>query len=563
MEAKAERELRLALKRPAGVWMATEEILEALKVIAREKSVDRQLLVETLRLGLESAANKKYASAAAVEVKFDELSGEIKIRVHKKVVQVAIDLEGEIDLEDALKIDKHARLGSTVPVEVPILDLGRAAIQAAKQVLVQRVREAERENVFNEYADKTDQVVSGTVSQVDRGSVIVKIGKTEAIIPHREVINRDRFKIGDPVRALLIEVDKSQRGPQLILSRTNPEFVRRLFENEVPEIFERVVEIREIAREPGSRTKISVVSHDDRVDPVGACVGMKGARVQAIVRELGGERIDIVPWSPDPKIFVSRALSPARVVNVIVHEDERRVTVVVPDDQLSMAIGTRGQNARLAHKLTGYAIDLRSQSQMQATGDTDGAPDVELEELEKELGPRTVERLMKAGKETLQDVMRTSVDELMAIPGIGEKTASRLLSLGGQILEERLARGANPAEEAEASSPEATGDADADTAGDGGEESGPEDSDATGSAESESTGPEMDGSESTADSESVSELDETEPGLEEEIDEDSGFNASEADGEAAEGSAEGSEENGARRSGSAVHPPETDTPAQD
>lgn len=534
MEAKAGRELRLALKRPAGVWMATEEILEALKVIAREKSVDRQLLVETLRLGLESAANKKYASAAAVEVKFDELSGEIKIRVHKKVVQVAIDLEGEIDLEDALKIDKHARLGSTVPVEVPILDLGRAAIQAAKQVLVQRVREAERENVYNEYADKTDQVVSGTVSQVDRGSVIVKIGKTEAIIPHREVINRDRFKIGDPVRALLIEVDKSQRGPQLILSRTNPEFVRRLFENEVPEIFERVVEIRDIAREPGSRTKISVVSHDDRVDPVGACVGMKGARVQAIVRELGGERIDIVPWSPDPKIFVSRALSPARVVNVIVHEDERRVTVVVPDDQLSMAIGTRGQNARLAHKLTGYAIDLRSQSQMQATGDTDGAPDVELEELEKELGPRTVERLMKAGKETLQDVMRTSVDELMAIPGIGEKTASRLLSLGGQILEERLARGANP----------------------------PEDGTAEDEAGSESV--ETDGSESREDSESAMSAEETEPSLEDEIDEDAGLESSEADAETAQSpEAEGSEENGARRSESAVHPPATDTSAQD
>jgi N utilization substance protein A len=221
--------------------------------------------------------------------------------------------------------------------------------------------------------------------------------------------------------------------------------VRRLFENEVPEIFERVVEIRDIAREPGSRTKISVVSHDDRVDPVGACVGMKGARVQAIVRELGGERIDIVPWTSDPKIFVSRALSPARVLDVQVDERDKRVTVVVPDDQLSLAIGTRGQNARLAHRLTGYAIDLRSQSQMQASaGEAGGVPDVELEELEKELGPKTVERLIRAGKETLQDVMRTSVDELMAIPGIGEKTASRLLSLGGQILEERLTQVEQP-----------------------------------------------------------------------------------------------------------------------
>jgi N utilization substance protein A len=433
--------------------MATDEILEALRNIAREKSVDRQLLVETLQIGLLSAAKKKYATAADVEVGFDDISGEIRVRVHKKVVQVAIDMAGEIDLEEALELDPTARLGSTIPVEVPIAEMGRNAIQAAKQVLVQRVREAERENVYEEYVDRVGQVLSGTVSQVDRGSVIVKIGKTEAIIPPREVINRDRFKIGDPVRALLLEVDRNQRGPQLILSRTHPDFVRRLFENEVPEIFERVVEIREIAREPGSRTKISVISHDDRVDPVGACVGMKGARVQSIVRELGGERIDIVPWSPDPKVFVTRALSPARVLDISVDEQEKRVTIVVSDDQLSYAIGTRGQNARLAHRLTGYSIDLRSQSQMQAqAGAAGGVPELELEDLQKELGPRTVERLIKAGKETLQDVMRTSVDELMAIPGIGEKTASRLLTLGGQILEERLVGGTGeeaPEEEAQ------------------------------------------------------------------------------------------------------------------
>lgn len=417
--------------------MATDEILEALRQIAREKSVDRKLLVETLEAGLLSAAKKRYATAADVEVAFDEVSGEIKVKVHKKVVQVAIDLAGEIDFEEAVKIDGKVRVGSTVPVEVPVLEMGRNAIQAAKQVLVQRVREAERDNVFQEYIDRKGQIVSGAVSQVDRGSVIVKIGKTEGIILPREVIFRDRFKIGDPIRALLYEVDRNQKGPQLLLSRTNPEFVRRLFENEVPEIFERVVEIRDIAREPGSRTKISVVSHDDRVDPVGACVGMKGSRVQAVVRELGGERIDIVPWSPDPKIFVSRALSPARVIDVLVSDMERRVTVVVGDDQLSLAIGGRGQNARLASRLTGFAIDLKSQSQMEASGDASTVADIELEELEKQLGPRTVERLIKAGKETLQDVMRTSVEELMAIPGIGERTATRLLTLGGQVLEER------------------------------------------------------------------------------------------------------------------------------
>ncbi len=420
----------------------TDEILEALRQIAREKSVDRRLLIETLEAGILSAARKRYATAADVQVGFDDATGKIRVMVHKKVVPVAIDLESEIDIEEAELLQPGVRPGQTVAVEVPVAEFGRNAIQAAKQVLVQKVREAERDHIYQDYIDRKGQIVSGTVSQVDRGSVIVKIGKTEGVIPPREMIFRDRFKIGDPVRALLKDIDKAQKGPMLILSRTDPEFVRRLFENEVPEIFERVVEIREISREPGSRTKITVLSHDDRVDPVGACVGMKGTRVQSIVRELGGERIDIVPWSPDPKILISRALAPARgVLDVIVHEVEKRVTVVVADDQLSLAIGKGGQNARLANRLTGYAIDLKSQSQIEVErGVAGGLPEVELEELNKELGPRLVERLIKAGKETLQDVIRTSAEDLMEIPGIGEKTAGRLLVLARQILDERAAR---------------------------------------------------------------------------------------------------------------------------
>jgi len=417
--------------------LPTDEILEALRQIAREKSVDRALLIETLEAGLLSAAKKRYATAADVQVAFDEVTGGIEVRVHKKVVQVAIDLEGEIDFDEAQKIDPHIRLGATVPVKVPVAEFGRNAVQAAKQVLVQRVREAERDKVYEEYEDKVGQILSGTVSQVDRGSLIVKIGRTEGICPPRDLMMRDRFKIGDPVRVLLREIDRNQKGPMLILSRTHEDFVRRLFENEVPEIFERVVEIREIAREPGSRTKIAVVSHDDRVDPVGACVGMKGARVQGIVRELGGERIDIVPWSPDPKILISRALAPARVLDVLVSEEERSAVVIVSDDQLSLAIGGRGQNARLAHRLTGYGIDLKSQSQLdlEQAGEG-GVPEADLEAYEKQIGPRMVERLIAAGKETLQDVLRTSVEELMEIPGIGEKTAGRLLGTTRQILDE-------------------------------------------------------------------------------------------------------------------------------
>ena len=420
----------------------TADILEALKQIAREKSVDHKHLAETVRLGIQTAARKKYASAADVEAFFDEVDGSIRVLVHKKVVPVAIDLGGEIDLEEARLLKAKVRVGEIIPVEVPVAEFGRNAIQAAKQVLLQRVREAERGNVVAEYASKVGSIISGSISQVDRGSVIVKIGKTEGIIPPRELIFRDRFRIGDPVRALLRVVDENQKGPLLVLSRTDPEFVRRLFENEVPEIFERVVEIRDIAREPGSRSKITVVSHDDRVDPVGACVGMKGARVQAIVRELGGERIDIVPWSSDPKILISRALQPARVLDVqLVDGEEKRAVVVVGDDELLTAIGRRGgQNVRLAQRLTGWQIELKTLSQIGVEqGDAGGAADIDLEELSEELGARTVEKLIKAGKETLQDVLRTPAEELMEIPGIAEKTASRLLTQARQILELRAA----------------------------------------------------------------------------------------------------------------------------
>ncbi|MBD3162669.1 MAG: transcription termination/antitermination protein NusA, partial [Candidatus Eisenbacteria bacterium] len=398
--------------------MENEEILEALRGIAREKAVDKRLLIETLTVGLLSAARKRYATAQDVQVDFDEMTGQIKVIVHKKVAEVALDLAGEIDLEEAQKIEPRARPGDVVGVEVPIAEFGRNAILTAKQVLVQRVREAERENVYNEYIERKGQILSGTVQQIDRGNVIVKIGKTEGIIPYREQINRDRFKIGDPVRALLMDIDKEQRGPQIQLSRTHPDFVRKLFEQEVPEIFERVVEIRGVAREPGSRTKICVVSHDDRVDPVGACVGMKGSRVQNIVKELGGERIDIVPYSGDPKILVSRALSPARVLDVIYEEEAEKATVVVADEQVPLAIGRGGQNARLAARLTGLQIVLVSQSQVEAQKEQEaGIPEIDLESLTKELGPKVVEKLVNGGKETLQDVMKTTIDELMEIPG--------------------------------------------------------------------------------------------------------------------------------------------------
>jgi len=341
----------------------TSEILEALTIIAKEKGVDPDYLLETLEAGLLAAAQKKYRKSPLIEVKIDQKSGEISIVVHMRATQLASDDTSEIDLEEARRIMPDAREGDVVPVEVPVAEFGRNAITAVKQSLVQHVREAERKNVYDEYIRRVGQIVTGTVQQVDRGAIIVRLGRSEGIIPPEENIRRDRPKIGDHIRALLVNVDPNARGPQVILSRSRPEFVVKLFENEVPEVYEGIVEIRGIAREPGSRTKIAVVSHDDRVDPVGACVGVKGSRVQNIVKYLGGERIDIVALSQDPLIFVSRALSPARVLNVSFMGDPKTVRAVVPDDQLSLAIGKSAQNVRLAGQLSGLEIQLVSQSQ--------------------------------------------------------------------------------------------------------------------------------------------------------------------------------------------------------
>ncbi len=413
------------------------DILEALTVIAKEKGVDPDYLLDTLEEGILAAAQKKYHRAPHVEVKIDQKSGEITVIVHKRVSKVAWDLTCEIDLAEAREIEPDIREGEVVPVEVSVDEFGRSAIGAVKQSLMQHVREAERKNVYDEYIDRVDQIITGTVQQVDRGAIILRLGKAEGIIPPSENIRRDRPRIGDHIRALLVDVLTQPKGndPPLIFSRIRPEFVQKLFEQEVPEVYENVVEIKGIAREPGARTKIAVVSHDDRVDPVGACVGVKGSRVQSIVKALGGERIDIVALSNDPLIFVSRALSPARVLSVSFMGDPKIVRAVVPDDQLSLAIGKGAQNVRLASQLTGLEIQLVSQSQQASLEGTEEGGELELESLTKELGPKLVERLIRAGKETLQDVLATPVEELMEIQGIGEKTASKLVTIGAQLLE--------------------------------------------------------------------------------------------------------------------------------
>jgi N utilization substance protein A len=295
-------------------------------------------------------------------------------------------------------------------------------------VLIQRVREAERDRVFQEYSGRIGSLVRGVVQQVDRGNVIVKLDRAEGLLPAREQIPRDHHRQGDYVRAVVLDVDKMAKGPQVILSRTHPDFLRRLFESEVPEIADRIVEIRAVAREAGARSKISVYSKDPRVDAVGSCVGLKGSRVQSIVRELGGERIDIVPWSTDAAVFVSRALSPAKVLDVRVLEEENRMQVVVADDQLSLAIGKGGQNARLAAKLTGWRIDLISRSEDIKRSSAEKAARIDIETVEG-LGPRLREALVQAGVESVQELLALEPERLLAIPGVGEKTAEKALAV--------------------------------------------------------------------------------------------------------------------------------------
>lgn len=402
------------------------EILDALSQITREKSVDRALLIETLETGLASAVRKKHGLTADVDVRFNDRTGQLECALRMTVVETVEDPACQFTIEKARAHDPKAQVGDVVRIPLPISEFGRNAIQTAKQVLIQRVREAERDRVFKEYSDKVGNLVRGVVQQVDRGNVIVKLDFSEGMLPAREQIPRSYHRQGDYVRAVVINVDKSAKGPQVILSRTHPDFLRRLFESEVPEIAESIVEVKAVSREAGARSKISVLSTDPRVDAVGSCVGLKGSRVQSIVRELGGERIDIVPWSADPAVFVSRALSPARVMDVKVHEADKRMAVIVADDQLSLAIGKGGQNARLAARLTGWKIDLISKSDEKKRQDIERASRVEVEQLG--LGEATTEKLISAGIETVQELIATPLEKLVEIPGIGEKTAEKVMA---------------------------------------------------------------------------------------------------------------------------------------
>jgi len=411
------------------------EIVQALKSIARAKEVDEDLIVETLQVGLISAARKKFGPESRITVDIDKELSKLTVYCTKDVVEEVEDKQMQITLADAREIDPDAELGKELKFEIPLAAFGRNAIQAMKQVVIQRVREAERDRVFQEYEQRIGEIVGGGVQQVDRGNLIVNLGRTEALLPQREQIPREQFRQGSSIRAYIIDVTRSSKGPQVILSRAHREFLKELFAMEVPEISDRTVEIMGVAREPGARSKIAVHSHDDKVDAVGACVGMKGSRVQTVVRELNGERIDVVLWSDDILTYVIRALSPAKVVHAEMDEKDDKVTVIVADDQLSLAIGKGGQNARLAAKLTTLKIDLINESQYAERVEFRKMAQFPVSEIPG-ISAKIVERVAAAGYQTADDLSRASILDLVELEGIGEKTAEKVIAAAKAKIEE-------------------------------------------------------------------------------------------------------------------------------
>ncbi|API93923.1 transcription termination/antitermination protein NusA [Virgibacillus pantothenticus] len=344
------------------------QLFDAIDYLAREKGIDKEILLEALEAALISAYKKNFKSATNVRVELNEETGKMAVFSRKNVVEEVEDHQQEISIQEAKEINPNYEIDDVVEVEVTPKDFGRIAAQAAKQVVTQRVREAERGVIFSEYSDREDDVMTGIIQRKDARYVYVHLGKIEAKLAEAEQMPTEEYNVHDRIKVYVTKVENTSKGPQIYISRSHPGLLKRLFEMEVPEIYDGIVEIKSVAREAGDRSKVSVYAPDPDIDPVGSCVGQKGQRVQAIVNELKGEKIDVVQWSDDPTVYVSNALSPSKVISVLVNEEEKATTVIVPDYQLSLAIGKRGQNARLAAKLTGWKIDIKSETEAREEG---------------------------------------------------------------------------------------------------------------------------------------------------------------------------------------------------
>jgi N utilization substance protein A len=407
------------------------ELKKVIDVVSREKGVGREVLIKTLEEAVKAAARKKLGQNYDLEVNFNEEMGEIEVFEFKEVVQEVTNENLQISLKEAQDVDPESQLGDSLGIKMDTDVFGRIAAQSAKQVIMQRLREAERDIVYDDYKDRRGEIIHGIVQRFDKGSIVVNLGRAEAELSVKEQLPKESYKQGDRVRAYILDVKQFSRGPQIILSRTHPNFLSALFENEVPEISESIVKVIQVAREPGSRAKIAVSSKDSDVDPVGACVGMKGSRVQAVVQELRGEKIDIVPWDSDPAKFICNALAPAEIVRVIVDEANQSMEVVVQDDQLSLAIGKRGQNVRLASKLSGWNLDVTSETDYNRA----------LKEAYNSLlnldgvGEKTASNLYQEGFRSAEDVAGATVSDLCQVDGIGEEKAAKITESAGQVLQ--------------------------------------------------------------------------------------------------------------------------------
>jgi N utilization substance protein A len=404
-----------------------------LEMVGKEKGIDKEILIEALETAMLTAARKKFGAERDLEVRYNEEYGEIEIFEFKTVVSKVSDPSLEVSMEEAMMLDPEAQENDSLGIKLDTSELGRIAAQTAKQILIQKVREADHALIYDEYKNRKGELVTGIVRRFERGDLIVDLGRAEASLPVREQVPRESYRAGDRIMAYVLEVNEESRGgSQIILSRTSPGLLIKLFEMEVPEIDEGIVSIEAAAREPGARSKIAVSSRDSDVDPVGACVGMKGARVQSVVQELRGEKIDIVPYNPDPATFVCNALAPVEVSRVVINEDSHSMEIIVPDDQLSLGIGRKGQNVRLASQLTGWKLDINSESRVaemwknaiDSLGKIDGVGDI------------MIDTLYKYGFRSARHIMNADLDILTEVPGVGRKLAERIKESAVDVVNE-------------------------------------------------------------------------------------------------------------------------------
>ena len=423
----------------AGVSANRLELLQIADAVAREKSIDRKIVIEAMEDAIQKAAKSRYGAENDIRCEIDPKSGETKLtRVLQVVEQVENDAT-QVTLADAKRRNPNANIGDVLAETLPPLDFGRVAAQNAKQVIVQKVREAERERHHNEYKDRVGEIVNGTVKRVEYGNVIIDLGRAEGIIRRDEMIPRENVRLGDRIRAYIYDVRREQRGPQIFLSRARPEFMSLLFRQEVPEIYDGIVQIKSVARDPGSRAKIAVISKDSSIDPVGACVGMRGARVQAVVGELQGEKVDIIQWNQDAATFIVNALAPAEVTKVVLDEDSNRIEVVVPESQLSLAIGRRGQNVRLASQLTGWDIDILTEQEESERRQKEFAERSQLFMEALDVDEVIAQLLATEGFETVAEVAYVDTAEIAHIEGFDEDTANEIQTRAREFLEKQEA----------------------------------------------------------------------------------------------------------------------------